>query len=327
MLITRTPFRISFAGGGTDLEAFYSQRPGMVLSTAIDKFMYLTVQERFGNTFRVGYSQTELAENRQTIQHPIVRACLEELGIEKGLEIVSIADIPSRTGLGSSSSFTVGLLHALHALQGHSVSARKLADQACQIEIHRLREPIGKQDQYIAAYGGFQFIQFQPDGEVFVDPVVWSRATKLELQRRLILFFTGTTRDAREILCRQTEGTCNHLAELEKLCGIARQMRDVLTSGKDLNDFGRLLHQAWEIKKGLEATISNSRIDDYYEHAIKAGALSGKLLGAGEGGFLLFFCEPHHQDRLREALSDLAQVPFSFESQGSKVIYVGEGRG
>ena len=324
MIITRTPFRISFAGGGSDLPAFYSKEPGVVLTAAINKYMYLTVKERFGNTFRVSYSQTELCDRAEEIQHPIVRECLDSIGIDRGLEIVSIADLPAQSGMGSSSSFTVGLLGALHAFKGHVTSPNQLAREACDIEIRRLQEPIGKQDQYIAAYGGLQLVRFMPDESVFVDPVICSVAVKHELNRRLMLFFTGETREARQVLARQSVNTNSNLPALRTLCAIAEEMREVLTLGRDLNVFGRLLHDAWQVKKTLEKTISNRRIDEYYQRALDAGALGGKLLGAGSGGFLLFFCEPHHQQRLRHALGDLTEIPFSFDPQGMKVIYVGE---
>jgi D-glycero-alpha-D-manno-heptose-7-phosphate kinase len=326
MIITRTPFRISFAGGGSDLEAYYSLEPGAVLSTAINQYMYVTVKERFGNTFRISYSKTELTDTREEIRHPIVRECLNLLQVQKGLEIISMADLPAQSGIGSSSSFTVGLLHALFALQGRLVSAEQLAKGACEIEINRLAEPIGKQDQYIAAYGGLQFIEFRPGGEVFVDPVVCSPETRRELSRRLIVFFTGITRKAGDVLVKQKANTANRLPLLRDLCRIAREMRDVLTLGTDLNQFGRLLHCAWERKKCLEKSISNYEIDEYYDRAINAGALGGKLLGAGSGGFLLFFCEPYFHDRLRSALSELVEVPFAMEPQGSKIIYVGSER-
>jgi len=324
MIITRTPFRISFAGGGSDLAAFYSQEPGAVLSVAIDKYMYLTVNERFGNTFRVSYSQTEICERASEIQHPIVRECLAILGMNRGLEIVSIADLPAQSGMGSSSSFTVGLLGALHALRGHIMSANQLAREACEIEIGRLHEPIGKQDQYIAAYGGLQLIRFLPDGNVFVDPVICPGAVKREFNRRLTLFFAGGARDARQVLANQNAKTNSNLPALRRLCAIACEMRDVLTCGRDLNSFGALLNEAWQVKKTLEETISNDFIEDLYARAMDAGALGGKLLGAGSAGFLLFFCEPHNQDRLRGALSELEEIPFCFDPQGMKVIYVGE---
>ena len=331
MIITRTPFRISFAGGGSDLEAFYAEESGAVISTAIDKYMYLMVKERFGDTFRVSYSRTELTDRADQIEHPIVRECLALSGMQRGLEIVSVADLPAQSGMGSSSSFTVGLLHALAALQGRVVSPRALAEQACHIEIERLHEPIGKQDQYIAAFGGLQFIQFHPDGHVSVDPVVCRPAVRRELNRRLLLFFTGLTRDAREVLGRQRSGTADRRPALRRLCRIAHDMRDVLTSddagdavpSAHLEGFGRLLHEAWEVKKSVEGTISNPAIDSWYERGLAAGALGGKLLGAGSGGFLLFFCEPDNQPRLREALAELRPVSFTLEPEGSKVIFVG----
>jgi D-glycero-alpha-D-manno-heptose-7-phosphate kinase len=326
MIITRTPFRISFAGGGTDLPSFYEQEPGAVLSTAIDKYIYLTVKERFGNTFRVSYSRTELKNTVEEIEHPIVRESLKSLGIEQGLEIVSVADLPSNSGMGSSSGFTVGLLHALSVLKGKLVTPYQLAEQACKIEIEKLGEPIGKQDQYIAAYGGMRFIQFQPDGKVFVDPVLCRRGTWEELNRRMMLFFTGMTRNAGDILGKQKANAETTRPALRKLRQLAFDLREILTLGNDLNEFGRLLHTAWEIKKSLEASISNSSIDDYYDRGLRAGALGGKLLGAGSGGFLLFFCEPHVQNRLREALHDLIEVPFSLEPEGTKVIFVGGDR-
>jgi D-glycero-alpha-D-manno-heptose-7-phosphate kinase len=329
MIISRTPFRISFAGGGSDLQAFWSQEPGMVLSCAVNRYMYLTVKHRkeaviFGNAFRVSYSQTELRDRVDDVEHPIVRECLRCLRVERGLEIVSIADLPAQSGMGSSSTFTVGLLAALHALLGHVVSADHLARQACEIEIERLGEPIGKQDQYIAAHGGIQFIQFLPDGNVLVDPVICPGATKRELNRRLMLFFTGWTRQARNVLTRQKANTEVNMDALRHLCDIARRMREVLTAGRDLNVFGHLLQEAWRAKKSLEQTITNPHIDQWYEAGLEAGALGGKLLGAGGGGFLLFFCEPHKQDRLRAALPGLTEVPFGFEPQGAKLIYVGE---
>ena len=327
MIITRTPFRISFAGGGSDLACYYSEEPGAVLSTAIDKYMYLTVKERFANTFRVSYSRTELVDTRDQIEHPIVRECLNCLEVNQGLEIVSVADLPGGGGMGSSSSFTVGLLHALHVREGRVVTPQRLAEQACHVEIDILHEPIGKQDQYIAAYGGLKFIQFQPDGSVFVDPVICRRGTWEELNRRFLLFFTGKTRSASQILAKQQVNCDSRRHAVRGLCQLARQMRDILTAGNDLNEFGRLLHEAWETKKTLEASISNPAIDEMYDKGRRAGALGGKLLGAGNGGFLLFFCEPHLQSRVRAALAGLIEVPFSLEHEGTKVIFVGGDRG
>ena len=289
MIITRTPFRVSFAGGGSDLASYYQHEPGVVLSTAINKYMYIAAKEHFEQNFRISYSRTEIVDSVAQIEHPIVRECLEMLGLRNGLEIVSMGDLPARTGLGSSSSFTVGLMHALYAMQGKVVSRERLAQDACCIEIEKLGEPIGKQDQYIAAYGGMQFIQFNPDGSVFVDPVILSPDARREFQRRLLIFFTGDTRDAREVLTKQRAATGEKLPVLRRMCEIAREMREVLTSGRDLNVFGALLHEAWEAKRSLTDGISSPKIDNWYTQARNAGALGGKLLGAGGGGFLFVF--------------------------------------
>ncbi len=326
MIITRTPFRVSFAGGGSDLASYYSREPGVVLSTAINKYMYIAVKGHFEQNFRISYSRTETVDTVGEIAHPIVRECLQALGLRSGLEIVSMGDLPARTGLGSSSSFTVGLLHALYAMQGKVVSSERLAREACCIEIEKLKEPIGKQDQYIAAYGGLQFIQFNPDGTVFVDPVIISPEARIELSRRLLMFFTGDTRDARQALAKQQAATAGKFPVLRRMCAIAREMREIMTSGRDLSVLGRLLHESWEAKRSLSDSVSNPRIDEMYERALRAGALGGKLLGAGGGGFLLFFCEPDYQRGLREALSDLRELTFSLDPQGSKIVHVGSER-
>src|SRR5580704_13715238 len=273
MIITRTPFRVSFAGGGSDLKDYYSHDPGVVLSTAIDKYVYLAVKPEFDSKFRISYSKTEFADTVDQIEHRIVRECLKLLGIDRGCEIVSMADLPARAGLGSSSSFTVGLLHALYADQGRIVSPERLAAEACQMEIEKLGEPIGKQDQYIAAYGGLQLIQFNPDGSVFVNPVVCTAETRRQLNQRLLMFFVGGTRDAREVLTRQKHNTGAKLEVLRRMCQIARQLRDILTEGPDLKKFGLLLDEGWQAKKSLEASISNPQIDEYYARGLRAGAL------------------------------------------------------
>jgi len=326
MIMTRTPFRVSFAGGGSDLATYYLHEPGVVLSTAIDKYMYVAVKEHFDQTFRISYSRTEIVESVAQIEHPIVRECLTMLATSRGIEIVSMADLPARTGLGSSSSFTVGLLHALYAMEGRVVSPERLAREACCIEIERLREPIGKQDQYIAAYGGMQFIQFNADGTVFVDPVILSPETRREFGQRLLIFFTGDARDARQVLTKQRAATAAKMPVLRRMCEIASEMRDVLTSGRDLSRFGALLNEGWEAKRSITDAISNSRIDELYARGLRAGALGGKLLGAGGGGFLLFFCEPHNHGRLRDELSDLRELKFSLDPQGSKIVHVGSDR-
>lgn len=322
MIITRTPFRISFAGGGSDLPSYYTVEPGAVLSTAIDKYMYISAMERFGGTFRISYSRTEIADTVEQIEHPIIRECIRSVGLRRGLEIVSMADLPAQTGMGSSSSFTVGVLHALRALAGRVSTPEFLAREACCIEIEKLKEPIGKQDQYIAAYGGLQFIQFQPDGRVFVDPVVCSSETRNELRRRLVIFFTGQTRPASDVLTKQNSNSPNKIKELRELCSVARELKDILTSGQDLNEFGKLLDVSWQIKKSLESSISSKTLDCIYEAGRNAGALGGKLLGAGGGGFMLFFCEPHLHGKLRAAMNGLQEVSFDFEPEGTKVIHI-----
>jgi D-glycero-alpha-D-manno-heptose-7-phosphate kinase len=326
MILTRTPFRISFAGGGSDLEACYSRQPGAVLCTSINKYMYIAAKEHFGSTFRVSYSRTEFSETIEGIEHPIVRECLRTLGAATPLEIVSMADLPASSGMGSSSSFTVGLLHALHALRGELVTPERLAEEACRIEIEKLGEPIGKQDQYIAAYGGLQFIRFNQDGGVFVEPVICRKETYRDLGKRLLIFYTGVTRNARDVLSKQRDNTEERLDVLRKLCDIAFRMRSVLTEGRELDEFGRLLHESWVAKKSMEDSITSPTIDEAYERGLRAGALGGKLLGAGHGGFLLFYCEPPLQPDLRGRMADLIEVPFSLEPEGSKVVYLGSDR-
>lgn len=323
MIISRTPFRISFAGGGTDLRDFYSIEPGAVVSTCIDKYMYICVNKRFDHTIRVSYSKTEIVETVEEIQHPIVKECMKLTGIESGLEITSIADIPAGTGLGSSSSFTVGLLHALYAYKGQYVTPERLAYEACHIEIDILGEPIGKQDHFIVANGGLQFIRFNPDGSVFVDPIVCSKEMKRKLNKNLLIFYIGNPRKVSSILSEQKKNTINKIEYLTKIRNLAILTKDILTKGKNLTEFGNILHDGWMLKRGLVDTISNETIDLYYQKALDSGAIGGKLLGAGGGGFLLFYVEKNHQQRVREVLGNLREIHFNFELQGSKIIYVG----
>jgi D-glycero-alpha-D-manno-heptose-7-phosphate kinase len=321
MIVTRTPFRISFAGGGTDLRAFYSLEPGAVTSTAIDKYMHITVGRRFDPTLRISYSRTEIVDEVEQIAHPIVREALKFCGIERQIEITSVADIPAGTGVGSSSSFTVGLLAALHAFQGEYASAERLASEACEIEINRLGEPIGKQDQYIAAYGGIKHIRFNPDETVFVDPVICSGVFRERLSDNLLLLYTGKKRNARDILRPQKEKTPAMRDTLRGLRDLALRTADVLRSGKDLAELGRILHEGWMLKKELHPGITDAEIDDAYDRALRAGALGGKLLGAGGGGFLLLYCEEGTRDRARQAIPELREVPFHFEPEGAKIVY------
>ncbi len=322
MIITRTPFRISFVGGGTDLPDFYRVEPGAVVSTAINKYMYIVVNKRFDDTIRVSYSRTEIVKTVDEIQHPIVREALKLVGIDGGVEIVSIADIPAGTGLGSSGSFTVGLLNALYAYQGVLKSTEELAAEACHIEINNLGEPIGKQDQYIAAYGGMRYIQFSPDESVSIEPIVLDEETRMGLNQSLLLFYTRGTRPASAILSEQKAniGQGKKMELLKKMRGLAQNLKAELTNGCHPNTVGRFLDYNWKLKKQLASGISNRAIDKYYEKGLSAGALGGKILGAGGGGFLLLYCPQDKQPRLKQALSHLPLVEFSFEPEGTRIV-------
>lgn len=323
MIISKTPFRISFAGGGTDLKECYRHGGGAVTSTAINKYVYITVNKRFDETIRVSYSKTEIVENSNEIQHPIVREALKLAGIKGGIEITSIADFPSGTGMGSSSSFTVGLLNALHAYKGEFKSAEALARDACKIEIDLVGEPIGKQDQYITAYGGLQHIRFNDDESVYVDPIICTPDIKKALNENLLLFYTGIRRKASAILENQKKSTKNKLDILKKKIELAQKIVECINDGRLLDRIGEILHEDWQLKKKLEDGITNPEINEYYQKALDAGALGGKILGAGGGGFLLVYCEKQNQKKVRSALKTLREVPFSFEPQGSKIIYIG----
>jgi len=325
MIISRTPFRLSLAGGGTDLQSYYKTGFGQVTSTAIDKYMYITVNKRFDSTLRVSYAKTEIVDHADEIKHPIVRVALKRLGLEQGLEIISIADIPSGTGLGSSSSFTVGLLHALYAYKGEFVSAERLAAEACEIEIDELGEPIGKQDQTIAAYGGFQSIRFNADESVFVNPIICTRDVKDALDQNILMFYTGRTRSASNILKQHNERADVNVERLTNMRELSDKINRVLTDGKDLDRVGSIMNEGWLLKRGVAEKISDSELDRLYTIAKENGALGGKIAGAGGGGFLFLYVEPHNQDRVRKALG-LKETKFRFEPQGSKIIYVGGDR-
>jgi D-glycero-alpha-D-manno-heptose-7-phosphate kinase len=327
MIITRTPLRISFAGGGSDLPAYYEQEQGAVVSTAIDKYIYITVNPKFDHMIRASYSVTEIVDTVAEVQHELIREALNLLEICQGIEITSISDIPSQgTGLGSSGSYTVGLLNALYAYKGHLAGAERLAHEAFQIEVEICGRSGGKQDQYIAAYGGLQYIRFNPDGTVFTDPVICSPSTKQKLQDNLIAFYTGLTRQSDDILARQSEETRSNAdkqATLKRMVGLANELYEALC-GDDVDAFGEILHTGWMEKRKLVSNISNSNIDTWYERARAAGAIGGKLSGAGGGGFLTFYAPPERHADIRKALSELQYVPFKFSPQGSKVIYVEE---
>jgi D-glycero-alpha-D-manno-heptose-7-phosphate kinase len=322
MIGTRTPFRISFAGGGSDLKAFYSRHPGCVLSTTINKYMFIFVHPFFDERIQVKYSITELVNNISEIKHPIVREALKKFGIN-GIDINSIADIPAGTGLGSSGSFTVGLLNSLYVYCGKNTAKETLAKEACAIEIDILGEPIGKQDQYSAAYGGLNFITFHPDDTVSVEPVIMSQDKYRELENNLLFFYVGGARPAREILADQQQKTIsdkNTFSNIKRMTELTGNLKDNLLAGK-LQDVGFILNEGWSLKKNLSLKISDNKIDYYYDTAKNNGADGGKLLGAGGGGFLMFYCEQMNQDKLRQSLKDLKEYKFKFDSLGTKVIY------
>ena len=325
MIITRTPFRISFVGGGSDLPSFYERHEGAVLSSSINKYMYVTIHPSFNKKETVlKYSKTEIVSDVHKLQHPIARQLLLDHGIE-GCEIVSTADVPSGTGLSTSSAYTVGLIHALYAYKGKYCSQEKIAAEACKLEIEELGEPIGKQDQYGTAVGGLKVIRFLQNGTVEVEPIVVSRSVQRELNDNLLLFYTGLTHSAGEILKEQNKNVVSETEKfnsLVKMTGLVYDMRDALSQGK-LDDFGAILDENWKLKRSLTSAISNDFIDKYYEIAMNNGALGGKLLGAGGGGFLMFYCPKEKQLRLKAALSDLTMLPFDLENSGTKVVYVG----
>ena len=321
MIISRPPFRISLAGGGTDLAEYYKRSPGAVVSTAIDKYMYVTVNRYFDDSIILKYRRTELVKKVSDIRHPILRECLRLTGLTKGVEITSMADVVGGTGLGSSSSFTVGVLHALHAFKGEFVTAEQLAREACEVEIARIGEPIGKQDQYIAAYGGFKYLEFMPDEGVRVDPLICSPKTWTQLSQRLLLLYTGVTRKAGPILRRARAKYRSQDAVLKRMRQLAEFARRELQLGM-VDSLGELLHEGWVLKRGLAAGVSNPVIDRAYALARKSGAAGGKILGAGGGGFLLLLCPPNKRERVRTALSGWREIPFRFEPEGSKIVYV-----
>ncbi|WP_298403012.1 GHMP kinase [uncultured Chloroflexus sp.] len=327
MIISRTPLRISFAGGGSDLPAFYRHEPGAVVSTAINKYIYITVNEKFDHQIRASYSVTEIVDQVDDLKHQLIREALRLVGRHHSIEITSISDIPSQgTGLGSSSTYTVGLLNALYAFIGRFAGAERLAREACIIEIERCGAPIGKQDQYIAAYGGLQFIQFNPDETVFVDPIICHTETKQRLQQRLMMLYTGTTRKTSDVLREQRENTerdKSRRQHLRRMVELAHDLRLALHHN-DLDAFGEILHEGWMRKRELASGISTPQIDDWYERARAAGAIGGKILGAGGGGFLLVYAPEERHDAIRAALPELRHVPMQFEPQGSKIIYVEE---
>ena len=319
VIVSRTPLRISFLGGGSDLAEFYRRRQGMVVSTAIDKFVYIALHDKFDGLITLNYSQRETVEKVDDVKHPILREALRLTGVDRAVEISSMADIPSEgSGLGGSSSFTVGVLNALHAFKGEPAGPEQLAREACKIEIELLGEPIGKQDQYIAAYGGLRAIRFNTDDSVQVSEVRCPQACVKTLEGQLLLFYTGITRKASTILSQQRQNTSKGSAssQLETMVGMAGRLEADLQGG-DPSTLGPLLREAWEQKKKLAAGVSNPQIDQMYSLALEAGAKGGKILGAGGGGFLLLCCPPEKAASVRKALSGYREMLFRFEGHGS----------
>lgn len=324
MIITRTPFRMSFFGGGTDYPVWYTDNSGAVLSTTINKYCYISCRYLppfFDYRYLLRYSLREEVNVIDEIGHPSIRECLRFMSIEKGIEIVHTGDIPARSGIGSSSAFTIGLLNALYALLGKMVTKRQLARDAIHVEQNLIKENVGSQDQIATAFGGFNKIEFSGANEFYVHPIT-IRQEKIDLlQSHLLLFFTGFSRNASDIACEQIKQTHRNTTELRAMMEMVDEAIRILDRGSDnLDDFGKLLNEAWRLKKGLNGLISNNKIDEIYEMAMKSGALGGKLLGAGGGGFILFFASPEHHQRIRESLKDLLHVPFGFEKLGTQVI-------
>ena len=325
MIITRSPLRISLGGGGTDLPSYYREHTGFVISAAIDKYVYITLHETFTQELLIKYSQMELVERVDQVKHPIVREALRmvDVGPHPYLEIVSMSDIPAGTGLGSSGSFTVALLRALHAWKKNLIPSQELAEQACHIEIDLLREPIGKQDQYIASFGGITCFNFLPDDRVEVAPLKLAGETLANLEDNLLLFFTGYTRAASAILAEQDTRTRRQDADMISQLHFVKQLgceSKVALEAGDLRRFAELMHVHWEHKKARSGAMTNVRIDEYYELARRNGALGGKLIGAGGGGFLMFYTED--KTRLRHVMREAAlrEVRMRFDFQGTTVV-------
>ena len=322
MIIVQTPLRVSFFGGGTDLPSYFLNEGGTnVLSSAIDKYIFITIKKRFDKRIRVGYTRTEMVDRVDEIQHELIREAFRLTGAPTGVEITTMGDIPATgAGLGSSSAVTVGSLHAMYTYLGEMVPAERLADEACKIEIDILGKPIGVQDQYICALGGLRFIEFHPDGNVYSEKVDLEPRLKNRLNESLMLFYTGIARSSDTILDEQSRNMENKLDILHRFKQMACDAREELRAG-NLDVIGHLLHENWMLKKQLASQVSNSTIDAIYDKAIQAGAIGGKITGAGGGGFLMLYCPYEKKQAVRDALDLLEELPFSLEPDGSKVIF------
>lgn len=329
MIISKTPLRLSFVGGGSDLPAFYRQHGGAVLSTSIDKFVYVTINNRFEPGIRLSYSKTEIVDHADQIEHVLVRAALGKLGIDSGVEITSVADIPSRgSGLGSSSSFTVGLLHAIYAYLGTYRAKLDLGREACEVELDLCGEPIGKQDQYAAAVGGLNIIEFHPDETVSVEPVVAPPGTIQAIENSLVMFYIGGTRSASAILKQQSADVDASDAKrkaLQRMVELVYELRSQLSAG-NTEALGEILHENWMLKRQLSSGITTSHVDTIYDRARAAGATGGKLLGAGGAGFMVFSVPPERRQELIESMSELRHVPFRFDKMGTAIAFYQSGK-
>jgi D-glycero-alpha-D-manno-heptose-7-phosphate kinase len=325
MIISRAPFRVSFCGGGSDIPSFYEKYGGCVISTSIRKYVYLTINPSFNrNEITLKYSKTEIVDDVDKIEHRIFKQVLKDFAI-KGVEITSMADIPSGTGLGSSSSFTVALLKLLYTYTEKSVSSYKIAKEACDVEINQLGNPIGKQDQFAAAFGGLRFYEFCPDGFVKVEPIIMGHDSYKKLQDNLMMFYTGDVRDANNILGEETKNLASNEEKIEgtkKLVEMTHTLKERFENN-DIDALGGILNESWAIKRNLAKGISNPAIDSYYDKAIKAGAMGGKLLGAGGGGFLLFYVPGEkNKESVRKSLSNLKEMPFELDQAGCGIIFM-----
>jgi len=324
MIICRTPFRISLFGGGTDYPAWYRQHGGAVLAASIDKYCWLTARHLppfFEHKFRVVYRKIETVRAADDIEHPVVRAALQHLGFERGLELHHDGDLPARSGMGSSSAFTVGLLHALATLRGAKRTKMQLAQESIHIEQNVLGETVGSQDQVMAAFGGLKYVLFRTDGSFSVDPLPLSDERIGELHQHLMLFYTGIARTASDVAKSYAGRLAQQRRRLEQMREMVEESIDILVSGRDLRELGALLHDAWRIKRGFSGLVSNPQVDALYDRARAAGAIGGKLTGAGGGGFLLLFVPPEKRQAVGDAMGDLLHVPFAFEWAGSEIVF------
>jgi len=326
MVMTRTPLRVSFAGGGTDLDDFYRHECGAVFSTTINKYVYVTVKPHgalFNEAYRLNYAEAELAHSLEEIRNDIARECLRLVPVDPPLYISTVADLPSASGLGSSSSFAVGLLRALHTLRGERVSSAQLVEEAVHVEVNQLKRPIGKQDQAAAAYGGFNVFRFQPDGMVGLEPHSPLPETLEILFSHIQMFWTGITRDSQDVLSEQKRNTANKLAYLRTMRDQAEELSRLVRNTFDIETFGRIIHDSWMLKRGLASTISSDRIDRWYDIAREIGAFGGKLCGAGGGGFLLLIAPPDRHAKISRALEELTEIDIDYEPRGTRLMFPG----